>query len=140
MPTLEASSFNPFPRLSIACIERQARSVRYQQNQFRRLHGLLVDEKGLLLQALRDDFGFSDFEALFEFSLTLLELRYHYDSLDLKREVAASRAIEDKKQDASRTVGTGIVYIMPRVGLLSILSPICAAMAAGNCVIVEVGS
>jgi hypothetical protein len=133
-----SSSLTPFPRLSIARIEGKARSVRYQQTQFRQLHESLTQSKDQLVRALRDDFGFSESEALLEYALALSDLRYHHGSLDLEKELAASRAIENKKKDACRSVGSGYVYIAPQIAVFSVLSPLCAALAAGNYIIVEV--
>ena len=77
-------------------------------------------------------------EALFEYSLSLSELRAHYESIDFEKEAQATKTIENGNESLNRSAAIGIVYIVPRGGLYSVLSSLCAAMAAGNCVIVEV--
>lgn len=138
MSTGKSPSVHPFPRISIAEVEGTARSIRHRQLQFHRLQPTLIKNKALLVQALKDDYGYTEVEALFEFSLSLSELRAHYESLDFEKEVQATKTIENGNESLNRYVGVGIVYIVPRGGLYSILSPLCAAMAAGSCVIVEV--
>ena len=141
MPSLQTPPVdNPFPQLSIGLIEGTARSVRYRQLLFHRLNDGLVKQRDQLVEALQDDFGFSSPEALFEYSQALLELRCHYDDISLADELAASKAITDGRKSANRSVGAGIVYIAPRPGLLSVVAPLCAAIAAGNCVVTEVSA
>lgn len=135
---MKSPSPNPFPRISIADVEGTARSLRHRQLQFHRLQPTLIKNKALLVQALEDDYGYSKVEALFEYSLSLSELRAHYESIDFEKEVQATKTIENGNESLNRSAAIGIVYIVPRGGLYSVLSPLCAAMAAGNCVIVEV--
>ncbi|KEF61803.1 uncharacterized protein A1O9_03373 [Exophiala aquamarina CBS 119918] len=137
MSTMKSPAPNPFPRISIADIEGTARSLRHRQLQFHRLQPIIVKNKALLIRALEDDYGYSPGEALFEYSLSLSEVRFHYESIDFEKEVAATKTIENGNERLNRYAGVGIVYIVPRGGLYSVLSPLCAAMAAGNCVIVE---
>jgi acyl-CoA reductase-like NAD-dependent aldehyde dehydrogenase len=134
-------SKTPFPRISAAHIEGSTRSVRHRQQQFHRLHSTLVSSKSQLVEALSIDNDFTDTEALFEYSLALFDLRHMYESLNLEAELAASNIIGRGHDGLLRKVGLGIVYIMPekkKSSLYSVLSPLGAAMAAGNCVIVEV--
>lgn len=139
MSTVKSPAPNPFPRISIADIEGTARSLRHRQLQFHRLQPALLKNKALLIQALEDDYGYSKVEALFEYSLSLSELRAHYESIDFEKEIRATKAIENGNESLNRYAGVGIVYIVPQGGIYSVLSPLCAAMAAGNCVIIEVG-
>jgi hypothetical protein len=139
MSTEKSPPIHPFPRISIAEVEGTARSIRHRQLQFHRLQPTIIRNKVLLVQALKDDYGYTEVEALFEYSLSLSELRAQYESLDFEKEVQATKTIEHGDESLNRYVGDGIVYIVPRGGLYSVLSPLCAAMAAGSCVIVEVG-
>lgn len=139
MSTGKPRIVHPFPRISIAEVEGTARSIRHRQLQFHRLQPTLIKNKALLVQALKDDYGYTEVEALFEYSLSLAELRAHYESLDFEKEVQATKTIQNGNESLNRYIGVGIVYIVPRGGLYSVLSPLCAAVAAGSCVIVEVG-
>lgn len=138
MSTGKHSPQKPFSRILIAEIDGTARSLRHQQLQFHRLQAILTKNRDLFVQALKDDYGYTEVEALFEYSLSLTELRAHYDSLDFEKEVRSTKTIENCTEGLNRHASVGIVYIVPRSGLYSVLSPLCAAMVAGNCVIVEV--
>ena len=131
----------PFPRISIAHIEGTARSVRHRQQQFHKLHKALVEAKSSLTAAIKEDYGYSETEASFEYAFVLAELHATYGTISLEAENAAARRIEQGLDNMDRRIGAGIVYIRPdmsRTSLYSTVSPLSAAMAAGNCVIVEV--
>ena len=89
---------------------------------------------------IRADYGHTTAEIEFEYALILSELREHYATLDSKHETKAARQIEFGSNNAERTRNTNIVYIVPstHTTFFSALSPICAAIAAGSCVILEV--
>lgn len=141
MSVQDATPERCFPRLSAAYIDGRAHTARFRQQQFHRLHSVLVFNKSRLVEALQADNDYTELEAVFEFSLGLSELRSMYESVDLEAELAASRAVQSGQDGLQRKIGLGIVYIRPekaKSSLYSILSPLCAALAAGNCVIVEV--
>ena len=125
-----------FPRIQIARLEGRAQSVRLRQSLFHSLNSALTSSESTIKEAIAAETGNSDADITLEYSLALSELRTHYESLDLKTEVKLAHTLED----ADRTTCLGIVYIVPaqRNLLYSALSPICAALAAGNCVILEV--
>ena len=131
---------SPFSRLLLAQVEGTAASTRHQQSQLQRLHKALADAKVDLISAIKDDHDHSDFEAAFEYCSALSSTRNHYESKDIAMEVEKSRSLELGKDNLHRAVGVGIVYIIPtsHTPLHSIVSPLSAAIAAGNCVIVEV--
>ena len=140
MAKIESSRGRPFPRITIAEIEGTASSVRHRQNQLQRLHISLLKAKTPIVDALRQDHSYTEWEAGFEYSLALSELRNHYDSIDLASEKAAADSIVEETE-ITHVSAVGIVYIIPhtaRNGFYAAISPLCAAMAAGNCVIVEV--
>ena len=129
-----------FPRISTAYIEGAARSVRHRQQECHKLQRALVEAKSLITNALQDDNGYSEAEALFEYGLTLLELRQTYETINLEAENASARAIEEGHDNPQRVNSAGVVYIIParsKSSLYCVLSPLGAATAAGNCVIVE---
>ena len=134
----QSSTSHPFPRIAIAHVEGSARSVRHRQQQFQRLHLALVRDKIALVQALQDDNGYTGAEADFEYSLALSELRTHYESVDLGKELEDEKQIVNGSDKTTRCVGVGLVYIVPNGDLYSIIAPLAAAMAAGNCAIIEV--
>ncbi|KAK5064921.1 hypothetical protein LTR84_000755 [Exophiala bonariae] len=137
MSTGKPSSPKPFSRILIAEVEGTARSLRHRQLQLHRLQTTLTKNRTLLIQALKTDFGYTEIEALFEYSLSLSELRAHYDSIDFEKEVQLNKTIENGVESLDRYASVGIIYVVPRSGLHAVLSPLCAAIAAGSCVIVE---
>ncbi len=142
MLSLSNKSVEGFPHLTAACIEGRPRSVRHRQHQFHRLHDALVAAGTSIVEALQDDNGFLRREGVLEYLLALGELRSTYESVSLEAEIAAARAVEQGQDCLHRKIGVGIVYIRPdrtRADVYGTLSPLCAALAAGNCIVVEVG-
>lgn len=129
-----------FPSIQISHLDGRAHSYRYKQAQFHRLYDILTKSASTLKLAIQADSVLTSIEADFEFARTLLELRTHYDSLDLEGDLKAARKVESGVDNVARTRPLGIVYIIPSKSSLafSILSALGAAIAAGSCVIVEV--
>jgi acyl-CoA reductase-like NAD-dependent aldehyde dehydrogenase len=100
----------------------------------------LTKSKDEIKAAIRADVGHTSLEADVEYTLVLSELREHYETLNPKNELAATRQVELGNDNLNRSKTTSIVYIVPSTHTLlySVLSPVCAAIAVGNCVIVEV--
>ena len=130
----------PFPRIVISHLEHRAKATHYRQTQLHRLQVELVKSRDEIKAAIRSDVGHTSLEADFEYTLVLSELRQHYEALSPKDEVTATRQIELGNDNAGRSRNTSIVYIVPSTHTLlySVLSPVCAAISAGSCVIVEV--
>ena len=131
----------PFPRLQIAQLEGRGQSTRYKQIQFQRLHQALTTSAPAIKLAIQADSGHTTNEVELEFTLALSELRVLYDSLDLPKELDTLRKVTVGQDNLERTKPAGIVYIVPAKWCLfhAIISPLGAALAAGNCVILEVG-
>lgn len=125
-----------FPQLQISRLEGRAQSVRLRQSLFHSLHSALTSSESTIKQAIAADTSNNDADIALEFFLALSELRTHYESLDLDAEVKLAHTLEN----LTGTTNVGIVYVIPgqRNLFYSVLSPLCAALAAGNCVILEV--
>lgn len=130
----------PFQRIREAAIDGRTQNVYYRQSQLERLRNVLVQNEEALQQAIVDDSGNSVTEAKIEYGLALLALKDQYASLNPAAALEEEYAITHGKDAPQRTEGAGIVYIVPTAHTLlySIIAPLCAAIAAGNCVIVEV--
>lgn len=131
----------PFPRLQIAQLEGRGQSTLYRQAQFRRLYKSLTTSAPAIKLAIQADSGHLPNEVEFEFTLAISELRNLYNSLDLAQELDSLRRVTKGQDNVERTKPVGIVYIVPATWSLfySAISPLGAALAAGNCVILEVG-
>lgn len=125
-----------FPRIEISCLERRAESVRLIQRQFHALYNALRAAGTSIKYAISADTGYSDVEVRLQYTLAIAELRKHYNGLHLEKD-NASRSLLD---NASATTSLGIVYVVPsrRDLFYSVIALLTAALAAGNCVIVEV--
>jgi acyl-CoA reductase-like NAD-dependent aldehyde dehydrogenase len=130
-----------FSRLLAAHIDGRATSVRYRQQQLQRLHRALASNKETLVHALVLDNGITKTEAYFEYAYALSELSEVYESINFGAELLASRSLEVPRFGIHRKRGMGLVYIKTdrtMSSIYSVTSPLGAALAAGNCIIVEV--
>ncbi|KIV92424.1 hypothetical protein PV10_03724 [Exophiala mesophila] len=128
-------SIDSLSRIEISRLEGRASSIRLRQNQFHRLQDALTSSEGAIKGCLIESHGYGEDESGLEYALALSELRTHYLSLNLKRSVELSHSIED----LSATTGVGIVYLIPtkQNPFYSVISVLTSALAAGNCVVVE---
>ena len=127
-------------RLQAAVVDGTPENVRYRQDQLQALHGALLEEASAIRGALAKDSLASAVEVETEFYLTVEAVRHFYDGLDFKRELEGEYRVANGKDNADRRVGLGLVVIRPtsHTRLYSIITPLAAAIAAGNCIILEV--
>jgi acyl-CoA reductase-like NAD-dependent aldehyde dehydrogenase len=125
-----------FSRIEVSHQEGRAQSVRLRQKLFHSLHSTIKASEKAIKRAIQADTGYSDHDVNIEYSLTISELRTHYESLDLRRELDSQKAVEN----LDATTSVGVVYIIPARGnlLYSVVSALTAALAAGNCIVLEV--
>lgn len=132
------SSTKPFPRIRAAAIDGRLSNIHHRRNQLERLHDSLARHAQAIRNAIVRDSGNTQTEAAIEYHLALSSLKEQYSSLDpasaLENEHRIARGVDapDRREQA------GIVYIVPTLHTLffSVISPLGAAIAAGNCVIV----
>ncbi len=139
-PFPSSPSTPPFPNILISYLEGRAQAIHYRQLQLHRLQTELIKSKNEIKTTIRADEGHTALEAEFEYILVLLELRQHYETLDSGKQVASNRQIETGHDNAGRSKSMSIAYIEPctHTLLYSVFSPVCAAIAAGSCVVLEV--
>ena len=127
---------NSFPRIEIASLEGRPHSIRFRQNVLHSLHSALRSSEKLIKDAIRADTGHTDFEVTLEYALTISELSKVYSTLSLENDLKSQGSLGD----LTATTSLGIVYIIPSKQnlLYSTVSAVFAALAAGNCVILEV--
>lgn len=67
-------------------------------------------------------------------------IRHFYDSIDFAKELKEECLVTTGVDNVSRRVGVGLVVIRPTTytRFYSVISPIAAAIAAGNCILLEV--
>lgn len=127
-------------RVEIGAIEGRARNLRGRQHELRSLFAHLTAHSDKLVQAIRTEEACLLHEAEVAVGAILLDLRKHYDRLDLKTELATEYKSKRGQSCPERRVATRIVYIIPDTAFLafSVFSALCAAIEAGSCCVVEV--
>lgn len=135
-----ASISNPaIRRLQAAVTDGRTSNIRYRQNEFQKLHAILAENADAISVAIAKDTQGSTSEIETEIFLTLESLRHHYDSLDFAKELREEYSITNGENNVNRRVGVGIVLIRPTLHtrFYSILAPVLAAIASGNCILLE---
>lgn len=130
-----------FAALRAAAIDGRTRNVIYRQTQLSRLHEKLVQEQESIKTAIVSDSGINRAEAEVEYTLAITELRARYSELDPKKELEDEYAVAKSKDAPELRVGVGIVLLKAHTEhtmFFSVIAPLSGAIAAGNCVIVQV--
>ncbi|KAK9422114.1 putative Aldehyde dehydrogenase domain-containing protein [Seiridium unicorne] len=122
-------------RLQLAVIDGRTENIRYRQNQLQGLHAALRNDAGTICSALARDSQASAAEVETEYYLATDAVRHWYDSLDFAEEHKQEYAVTEGKDNSTRRLGVGLVIIRPtsHTRLYSIISPLAAAISAGNC-------
>lgn len=130
-----------FAAIKAAVVDERTRNIYYRQSQLEKLHNSLVKEAHEIQDAIVSDTGVSIAEAKTEYVLAISALRERYAELDPKADLEEEYAIANHKNAAGLRVGVGVVIIRPYTFTLfySVIAPLSAALAAGNCVVVQVG-
>jgi acyl-CoA reductase-like NAD-dependent aldehyde dehydrogenase len=127
-------------RLEEAAVDGRTEGIRYRQDQLQSLHAALRDAASDVCAALAKDSLASAAEVETEFYLAMDAVRHFYESLDFDKELEDEYSVARGKNHGGRRVGAGIVVIRPttHTRFFSIVTPLAAAIAAGNCIILEV--
>lgn len=127
-------------RLVACSVDQRLHNVRYRQRQLHLLHQFLRQHSTEICDLIIQDSGHTHEESWLELSLTLITINELYEQLDfddaLRREYTVSR----NESYINCRAPHGIVLIRPGSYTIfySILSATAAALAAGNCVAVQV--
>lgn len=124
-----------------AAIDGRGRNVLYRKSQLEKLQGALVKESATIRDAIVADTGSLPSEAKLEYSLALQVLRERYIELDSAKELELEYRIAKgiDAPDAREPYGVAIIHVSQQhTPFYSTIAPLCAALAAGNCVILQV--
>lgn len=124
-----------------AAIDGRGLNVFYRKTQLEKLQGALVKESSTIEDAIVADTGCLPSEARLEFSLALRALRDRYTELDPARELELEYRIAKgaNAPDTREPYGIAILHVSQQhTPFYSTVAPLCAALAAGNCVILQV--
>lgn len=130
-------------RLQESVVDGRAENGRYRQDQLQSLHKTLREEAGQLCAALQADAARSTTaEVEAEYFLTMQAVKHWYDSIDFEKDLEEEYRVAHGKDNVARRVGAGLVVVKPtsHTRLYSIVAPLAAAVAAGNCIVLEVSS
>lgn len=127
-------------RLQDAIIDGRPEGGRFKQDQLQALHKALREGADQICTALQASSSSSVSEVEAEYYLTMEAVKHFYDSIDFEKDLKDEYSVAHGKDNKSRRVGVGLVVIRPtsHTRLYSIATPLAAAIAAGNCVILEV--
>lgn len=131
---------DPLRRLQASSIDGRAKNARFAQNQLKKLFEALVEGKSLVKAALSSDTSYLPAEVEAEYYLTLANIRERYTPINIAKTVEDEYSIANNKDHHLRRSPVGCVYIVPsrHTPLYATIAPVCAAIAAGNCVAIEV--
>lgn len=131
-----------FHQIRAAVIEGRAQSPRYIQRQLTLLHDALLKQQNAIRTAIKRQTNYTSAEIDAEVYLTLDAIRHDYESLDFSQVLQEEYSLAQLKDYPSRRLPVGCIYVIPseHSRLYSILQTVSAAMAAGNCVLVEVSA
>ena len=130
----------PFAPLRAAAIDGRTHNIYYRQHQLEALHQALLDHSSEIRNAIAADTDHTPAEIAIEIHLALSALKASYETLQPSQAHADEYLIAFGKDAPANTVPAGIAYIEPcaHTLLYSVVAPLSAAIAAGNCVIVLV--
>lgn len=127
----------PYKRLEEAVIDGQTQNLYYRQTQLERLCKTLLENGDQIRKAIKADTRNIDSEVAVEFSLTISTIKRHYASLQPLKAHEEEYLIAQGKDAPDQREPAGIIFIEPISHTLfySLLDPLSAAIASGNCVI-----
>jgi acyl-CoA reductase-like NAD-dependent aldehyde dehydrogenase len=123
-----------------AAIDRRGHNVFYRKRQLEKLQEAFVKEAATIQDAIVADTGCRPSEARLEFSLALRALRDRYAELNAARELELEYRIAKGTDapDAREPYGIAIIHVSQQhTPFYSTVAPLCAALAAGNCIILQ---
>lgn len=130
--------------LHAAVIDGRTDNVRYRQNELQKLHYCLGNNASTIQLAITKDADAHSStispESKAEYWLAVHATERHYESLDFEASMKLEYLISAGVDNKSRRIGNGLVVIRPTMHtrFYSIMVAATAAIAAGNCVALEV--
>ncbi len=127
-------------RVLAAAIEGQAQSLRYIEQQLSRLHTAFTKASSDIQAAVKTDTKQSRSEIELQYAHLLEDIAWFLTESNFETALKAEYSLARLENAPSNRVAAGAVYIVPsKYNLLySCVTAVAAAVAAGNCVILEV--
>lgn len=135
------------PDVALANLQATALTSRchnafFRQKQLKALHDTLRQNTSSIKDAIKQDTRVSDAEATVQVALALDNVKEHYSSIDVKKELVQEYRITNGTDASDRSEPWGVVYVEPQQNhtpFFSVIVALGAALAAGNCVGLKVG-
>lgn len=126
--------------LQMSVADGRTENGRWRQRQLQELHKVLREEAGQICSALLADSQSTSAEVETEYYLAMDALRHFYEGVNFEDELEEEYSVAHGKDNLDRRIGVGMVVLKPtgHTRFYSIITPLAAAIAAGNCVILEV--
>jgi acyl-CoA reductase-like NAD-dependent aldehyde dehydrogenase len=128
-------------QLRAAVADGRTENIRYRQNQLQSFHATLRSHADKICDAIaQDSFTGTRSEAEIEYHHAMSAITQFYSSLDFEKSLKDEYLLANGLDNISRRVGRGLVVLRPttHTRFYSIVCPIAAAIAAGNCICLEV--
>lgn len=130
-----------FAEIRAAAIDGRTHNIFYRQHQLEALHKALLDHVNEIKEAIATDYDHTPAEIAVEINLALSALKHSYETLQPVQAHAEEYLLASGNDAPTCKIPAGIAYIEPCTHTLffSVVAPLSAAIAAGNCAIVLVG-
>lgn len=127
-------------RIFSAAIEGQAQSLRFIQQQLSKLHEALTKASNEIRAAIQNDTKQSTAEAEIQYTLTLENVASFFAEANFESALKSEYRLARAENASDNLAPFGSVYIVPSTYNLvfSCVTAVAAAVAAGNCVVLEV--
>jgi acyl-CoA reductase-like NAD-dependent aldehyde dehydrogenase len=127
-------------KLQEAVTDGRLANVFFRREQLYRLHEALLQSKDAVVDGIVKDSGDTVAAAFAELYTTLSAIKSYHDQLQPQAELDTEYRIANGQDAPEAREGVGIVLIRPQAHtfVYSVLTPVSAAIAAGNCVAVVV--
>ncbi|KAJ3524038.1 hypothetical protein NM208_g12208 [Fusarium decemcellulare] len=134
---MSRSTEDAIARLQDTVADGRVANAFYRQQQLAKVQSFLIEREGDLINALTTDFRITKKEAFAEVFLTVSAIKSYLDQTLPRKELDIEYSVSRGQDAVEIRQGIGIAIIQPQSHtlLFSTLSPLCAAIAAGNAVL-----
>jgi acyl-CoA reductase-like NAD-dependent aldehyde dehydrogenase len=129
-----------FPKLQDTLADGRLANVFFRRDQLRQLRDTLLKHKDALLDGIIQDSDYAPTEAFVELYLTLSAIKSYHDELKPEEQLDEEYRVAKGRDapDARESVGIALITPQKHSFVYSVIVPLAAAIAAGNCVAVVV--
>lgn len=127
-------------RILAAAVDGQAQTQRFIQRQLSRMHESFVKDGPDIRAAMKKDSSQTVSEIEIQYTLALESIANSFAESNFERALATEYKIANRENTPDHRCAYGVVYIAPASYNLvySCVAAVATAIAAGNCVVLEV--